>query len=255
MGKMLGAHDPNAVIDRPDLNKCPDCECFFASLNCPLCGKPCPEDMRAGNRKPVKIKKQKSTGTGRVTFVEWYHSWWFILIMLFVFPIAGICLLVTSPHKKWAKILFTCIFLLYTVGVSHGGFGLIAGLFEGSPVDDSLTQEEYLAACASVSPETYYRAAESYKDAFVVMDLRVVQKITAFDENDYESYITYYLCISADGKYEILVRDCFLGDVQSLTDGDRITVYGEGAGNGDILSPKYDTYSAPVLNGAYVEIN
>ncbi len=254
MGRMLGAHDPNAVIDRTDLNKCPDCECFFASLNCPLCGKVCPEEMRAGNRKPIKIKKQKNTGTGRVTFVEWYHSWWFILIMLFIFPIVGICLLVTSPHKKWAKILFGVLFALYTVGISYGGFGLIAGLFEGSPVDDSLTYEEYVAACETVDPETYYRTADDFEDKFVAIDLRVVKKITAFDDN-YTDYITYYLCTSADGRYEILVRDCFLGDVQNLAEGDRITVYGEGSGNGEIDSANYETYSAPILNGAYVEIS
>ena len=254
MGRMLGAYDPNSVIDRPDLNKCPDCECFFASINCPICGKVCPEDMRAGNRKPVKIKKQKNSGTGRVTFVEWYHSWWFILLMLFIFPIAGICLLVTSPHKKWAKILFGVLFALYTVGISYGGFGLIAGMFEGSPVDDSLTYEEYVAACETVSPETYYRAADSFEDKFVTMDLRVIKKITAYDDS-YTDYITYYLCTSVDGKYEILVRNCFLGDVQNLTEGDRVTVYGEGAGNGEIDSANYETYSAPILNGAYAEIN
>ena len=252
---MLGAHDPNSVIDRPDLNKCPECECFFASLNCPLCGKPCPEEMRAGNRKPVKIKKQKSTGAGRVTFIEWYHSWWFIILMMFIFPIAGICLLVTSPHKKWAKILFTVIFVLYTIGISYGGFGMIAGLFEQSPVDDSLTQTEYIAACESITPEMFFRFADKYDDAFVTMKLRVVQKITAFDESDYESYITYYLCKSEDGAYTFLLRDCFLSDVQNLAVGDLITVYGEGAGNGEIMSANYETYSAPILNGAYIELS
>ncbi len=254
MGRMLGAHDPDSVIDRPDLNKCPDCECFFASLNCPLCGKICPEEMRAGNRKPVKIKKQKQTGTGRVTFVEWYHSWWFIILMLFIFPIAGICLLITSPHKKWAKILLCSLFIVYTIGTTFG-FGMIFDLFEGDPVDDSLTYEEYVAACETVSPESFFRSADSYDGAFVAMDLRVVKKITAFDENNYESYITYYLCKSADGKYEFLIRDCFLGEVQNLAAGDLITVYGEGAGNLSITSANYETYSAPVINGAYAEIN
>ena len=251
---MLGAHDPNSVIDRPDLNKCPDCECFFASLNCPLCGKPCPEEMRAGNRKPVKTKKQKSTGTGRVTFIEWYHSWWFIILMMFVFPIAGICLLVTSPHKKWAKILFTAIVALYTVGITYGGFGLITGLFEKAPVDDSLTQEEYVSACEGVSPEAFFRSADRYDGAFVTMKLRVVQKITAYDENDYESYVTYYLCESEDGSFTLLLRNCFLGDVQNLASGDLVTVYGEGAGNGEIWSANGETYSAPILNGAYAEL-
>jgi hypothetical protein len=56
MGRMLGAFDSDE-IDRPDLNKCPDCGCFFLQDTCPICGKLCPEEMRAGNRKPVKLKK------------------------------------------------------------------------------------------------------------------------------------------------------------------------------------------------------
>ena len=39
MGRMLGSFDPEDELDRPDLNKCPDCGCYFASDECPLCGK------------------------------------------------------------------------------------------------------------------------------------------------------------------------------------------------------------------------
>ena len=60
MGRMLGAFADDGELDRPDLNKCPDCNCFFAGNNCPICGKECPEEMRAGNRAPVKPKKQPS---------------------------------------------------------------------------------------------------------------------------------------------------------------------------------------------------
>ena len=56
---MLGAFDSDNNHDRPDLNKCPDCGCFFAQDHCPLCGKLCPEEMRAGNRKAVKPEKRK----------------------------------------------------------------------------------------------------------------------------------------------------------------------------------------------------
>ena len=61
MGRMLGSFADDEELDRPDLNKCPDCDCFFASDACPLCKKICPEEMRAGNRKPVKHKKRKNT--------------------------------------------------------------------------------------------------------------------------------------------------------------------------------------------------
>ena len=108
MGRMLGAFDDPRELDRPDLNKCPDCECFFAGDNCPLCGKVCPEEMRAGNRKPPKKDRhRRGNSSGRVTFIEWYHSWWFILIMMFVMPIVGIILLLTSPHRTLWKVLLT----------------------------------------------------------------------------------------------------------------------------------------------------
>lgn len=252
MGRMLGAHDPDAVIDRPDLNKCPDCECFFQQLNCPLCGKVCPEEMRAGNRKPVKIKKKRSSGTGRVTFVEWYHSWWFIILMMFIFPIIGICLLATSPHKKWMKITFAAVAIAYTL-VSTFGLSVILNLFGGSdsPVDDSLTREEYVAACETVSPEEFYRSSERYAGKFVTVTLTVEQKITGYTD-DYADYITYYLCRSTDGaEYEILIRDCQLEDAQNFVAGDTVTVYGEGAGNLTFDDANYVTYSAPGIYAAY----
>ena len=101
--------DPNESLNRPDLNQCPDCGCFFAQEKCPLCGKICPEEMRAGNRKPVKKSRSKSRGPERVTFVEWYHAWWFIIAMLYLFPVAGLVLFATSPHKKTAKIIFLAV--------------------------------------------------------------------------------------------------------------------------------------------------
>ena len=60
MGRMLGSFDPEDELDRPDLNKCPDCGCYFATDNCPLCGKVCPPEMRAGAR--VEPKKRKKPG-------------------------------------------------------------------------------------------------------------------------------------------------------------------------------------------------
>ena len=145
MGRMLGAFDSDNDNDRPDLNKCPDCGCFFAQDNCPLCGKLCPEEMRAGNRKPPKKERHKKGRTnGRVTFVEWYHSWWFIILMLFVMPVVGIILLFTSPHRTLWKVLLTvavvlvefvipglitlAFFLLEMEGAAEAG-GIILSLF------------------------------------------------------------------------------------------------------------------------------
>ena len=118
MGRMLGAFDNPQELDRPDLNKCPDCECFFAGDNCPLCGKVCPEEMRAGNRKPPKKEKRRRTNSsGRVTFVEWYHSWWcIILATVFMAPL-GIILMLTSPHRTLWKVLFTTAVVLIEFGI------------------------------------------------------------------------------------------------------------------------------------------
>ncbi len=116
MGRMLGAFDNPQELDRPDLNKCPDCECFFAGENCPLCGKTCPEEMRAGNRKPPKkVKKRRSNNNGRVIFVEWYHSWLCIILATLFNPLIGIILLLTSPHRTKHKVIFVICLAALTV--------------------------------------------------------------------------------------------------------------------------------------------
>ena len=126
MGKFLGSYD-GEEIDRPDLNKCPDCGCFFAQDECPLCGKPCPEEMRAGNRKAVKVKKTKAS-SGRVTFINWYHSWWFILVMVFVFPLAALVLAASSQNKKWVRVTLIVISVIALVApvIFNNLYGVIA---------------------------------------------------------------------------------------------------------------------------------
>ena len=130
MGRMLGSFADDNELDRPDLNKCPDCDCYFSSDACPLCKKICPEEMRAGNRKPVKQKKRRSQGNGRVTFLEWYQRWWFIILMLWLFPILGIILLATSPHEKRKKWIVGGIFIAWTL-ISYVGIGTIISIFGG----------------------------------------------------------------------------------------------------------------------------
>lgn len=141
MGRMLGAFDNPEELDRPDLNKCPDCECFFAGDNCPLCGKVCPEEMRAGNRRPPKKVKKRRGSDGRVTFMEWYHSWWCILIATVFMAPVGIILMLTSPRRTLWKVLFviavvivefvlpyiwSIFFLQALIGASSGASGLIS---------------------------------------------------------------------------------------------------------------------------------
>lgn len=257
MGRMLGAYDNREELDRPDLNKCPECGCFFAQLNCPLCGKPCPEHMRAGNRKPVKHKKQWRRSGGRhVTFVEWYHSFWFIAIMMFVMPVVGIILLATSPHDKWKKILFCSLAGLYMI-VSFLGIGNIVGGITGlweRPVDTSLSREEYVAACEEITAEQFYRSPERYEKQFVCMTLRVVERAMSVDSTRGRGD-TYYICEASEGSsYRIILRDCLVDGAQNLICGDVITVWGEGGTECVAYDAAYAAHEAPCLNAAYVQI-
>lgn len=257
MGRMLGAFDPNDQLDRPDLNKCPDCGCYFAGENCPLCGKPCPEEMRAGNRKePKKQKKPRGGSSGRVTFVDWYHRWWFIILMLFMFPLIGIILLITSPHKRSHKIAFVVAGVLYfflsTFGVSQL-WGRISSLWN-PPVDMKMGREEYIAACESMPAEVYHRSVASREEAFVSMTLRVKEKVIDSDAvYNKEKYATYYLCEDVEGRgVTILVRDCNRETSENFLAGDVITVFGEGAGEVTVYDMNYEPRSAPCVNMAFV---
>ena len=255
MGRMRGVFDNDEELDRPDLNKCPDCGCFFAQDTCPICKKVCPEHMRAGNRAAVKKKKRRrSSGSGRVTFVDWYHSWWFIVLMLFFMPIIGIVLLITSPHERWKKLLFVAIAVVYTI-VSTIGIGtIVSGTISlwDKPVDTSLSEEEYVAACRPVTPEQFYRSPAAYEDTYLTMTLTVVSRAeptTAYN-ND-----TYYICRATDAEnIVVIVRDCLIGQQQKLIPGDGITASGEGDHEISAYDTDYNLYDAPCLNMAYVGI-
>jgi hypothetical protein len=127
MGRELGYFDDDTEgFDRPDLNYCPDCKCYFASANCTICGKPCPEEMRAGNRKPVKVKRRRASSVSYV--IPWYHSWWFILVMVFVFPLAALVLAASSQNKKWVRVTLIVISVIALVApvIFNSIYGVIA---------------------------------------------------------------------------------------------------------------------------------
>ncbi len=259
MGRLRGSHSDEQELDRPDLNKCPDCNCYFGGDNCPLCGKECPEHMRAGNRPAVKpVKKRRNSGPRSVVFIDWYHSWWFIVIMMLFFPLVGIILLITSPHERWKKILFAVLAAVY-MGISTYGFWGIGNLISNvtdlwsSPVDDSLTKEEYVAKCETVSAEQFYRMSDRYEGQFVSVKLKVVTRVTYVADGYYEKDYVCYLCEGEDGSdYKIVVRDCLLEDSQKFISGDVITVYGEGAKECEVYDSEYTSTTAPCLHMAYV---
>ena len=257
MGRFLGSYD-GEEIDRPDLNKCPDCGCFFASDNCPLCGKPCPEEFRAGNRKPLKKKKHKGNSSSRtVTFMDWYHQWWVIILALIFFPIMGIILLLTSPHKKSIKIAVGVVAIIWGL-TSAIGIGNIVNGFNRltyKPVDTSLSREEYIAACSVTDPEQFYRNAEDLKGEYVAVTVIVNEKFRDADaEYNGNDYPVYYECTDGSGReFTILIRDCIIDSSENFMPGDVITVYGEGDGEISVYDEFYEVHSAPCLNAAYVE--
>ena len=257
MGRMLGSFADDNELDRPDLNKCPDCDCFFASDTCPLCKKVCPEEMRAGNRKPVKQKKHKrSSGYGRVTFISWYHRWWFILLMFWLFPIVGIVLLISSPHEKWKKWLVAgicAVWLLFSyIGIGTI-FGLVGGLLD-RPVDTSLTREAYIERCDEVSAEQYYRAYAEYEDKFVKTELVIVSKSQFSGSSPYSEDIFYICRPINDGDYYIIVRDCQVDSDRIYLAGDKLIIYGQGDDFTYAFAPDDTRIEGPCLNMAYAEL-
>ena len=230
MGADLGFFAEDRERDFPELNKCPDCETFFADANCPICGKECPEEFRAGNRKPIKQKKHRRTsGNGRVQFVPWYHNTWFIVAMLILFPIVGLILMWTGHWKQHWKIVGTAILVFfYLFGGILGGIvmNLIFGFNDYEPpVNTSITEEEYRARCEEVDVEELYRQADAMSEEYVQITVEILEVVSSVDV--YEP--TAYICCAAKGDrtYTFIISDYRQETVPNLIAGDTVTFYGE----------------------------
>lgn len=152
MGTPIGFFADDTPQDYPELNKCPDCETYFQTPCCPLCGKECPENMRAGNRAPVRVKRsRRRRGNGRVRFVPWYMSAWFIIAMLIIFPIVGLILLWQSDWRQGWKIAAT---ILTIVGYLIGGgvLGTVLPLLDGLRGEPEPTEEPDVTQAAYAEP-------------------------------------------------------------------------------------------------------
>lgn len=253
MGRNLGYFDSDE-LDRPELNKCPDCECYFASEECPLCGKLCPEEMRAGNRAKVKPPKKRRNSSGRVQFVAWYHSWWFILLMMYFMPVVGIILFFTSPHSKKAKIIAAAIVVGAYALLFVLGSGLMMFLLDQPLVNDDVSREEYVQFCEEMDVESFYRSAGDL-GRYVSMELVVVEKEVEHSIDVYDIGATYYRCRDLDGgELIIYIQDCNLGSPLQFLPGDRIRVYGESAGMVAFLQGAEYSEERPCLYMAYCEL-
>ncbi len=250
MGRPLGAYDADE-LDRPDLNKCPDCGCFFATDACTLCGKICPPEMRAGNRAKVKKRKRKPS-SGRVEFIPWYHTWLAMILISIVMPLVGIVLFITSPYSGKVKVAVVAGCVAITVLYSGLGSYLIGRLFEKPLVNEDLSRAEYAARCTEMTAEEFYRHAIE-DGAYVTMELTVAEQLPSSWFGEPEDTL-FYRCRSADGKTSIILRDCILENRQLLRAGDMVRVWGESAGMVEYY-PNYErTETQPCLNTAYCDL-
>lgn len=257
MGADLGFFAEDRERDFPELNKCPDCETFFADDCCPLCGKECPEEFRAGNRKPVKQKKhRRPRGNGRVQFVPWYHTTAIILVALIIMPVLGIILAWTGPWKKHWKIIATVLVVLsYLLPTILGFVFSFTGMYEPTtpPVNLEMSATEYRAACTTPDAEALYRNSNQYIGSFIQMKCVVTEVSSTYFYNSEEVYMNanLYLCSVQQGErtFEFFVADCRQEGQNRLAIGDKITVFGEvageieGATEGGMMSPRPGVYA------------
>lgn len=260
MGRSFESYDS---VDYPNLNKCPDCETFFADETCPLCGKVCPEEMRAGNRKPVKQKKRKRGGndTGRVQFVPWYFNTVFIIAMLVIQPIIGLILTWMGPWKRVWKIVATLAAIFPYIGgvliaVLIALIGSLVTPSDALPVNLDIPQTEYVEMCEAVDIETLYRNVDTRVGEYVTLTLTVDGIWN--DEYEYESeYATYLECSATDTtgrEWNFLVRDWRQGNTTNFAVGDTITVWGQVAGDVTIHNYTAGTVTAPGIHMLYAEL-
>ncbi|MBQ7315513.1 MAG: hypothetical protein IJW90_00230 [Clostridia bacterium] len=251
MGRSLGYFD-SEELDRPELNKCPECECYFASEECPLCGKVCPEAFRAGNRAPVKKKKHKNS-SGRVQFIPWYYSWWFILVMMFVMPVVGVILFFTSPYSKGWKIAGVIGGLVYFVFIYLGvGWMLFDMIFSEDLVNADISHEAYVEKCEPSDVKSFYYQSGSEDD---YVEMTVLVKSVLLDSWDEDGAAVYYVCVDpANEDISIFVRHCLVEEGDLFWEGDLLRVYGEGAGMATIFLGEHDeSMTKPCLHMAYAE--
>ena len=257
MGANLGFFAEDRERDFPELNKCPDCETFFADLNCPLCGKECPEEFRAGNRKPIKQKKhRRPVGNGRVQFVPWYHTTLVIILASIFVPIVGLILAWTGPWKKHWKIIVTVLVVLaHLLPTILGIVFSFTGMYEPitPPINLEMSEAEYRASCTTPDVEALYRNSSQYIGSFVRMECVVTEVSSTYFYDSEEVYMdaNVYLCSVMQGerKFEFFVADCREEDQSRLAVGDIIIVWGEVAGElqgvtvGGMMSPRPGVYA------------
>lgn len=256
----IGYLRDNDDNDIPELNKCPDCGAFFDGDICPICKKVCPEEMKAGNRRPPKKRKKREKSNYRRVPTDLYHQTWFIIIALFISRLVGIILVWTSDWKKWVKVVVTVIalfgvYICYAVGMVI--FGGINGNPDGSrpteymyDTSDTESEENYKAQCRPVTYAELMRDRTGNAGTYIKGEYTVV-KLTEGYEYKSGRYGDYIFASDSDGHiFAFFDRRSGGG---GIVPGDKITVYGrfflvsavEGSG---------DRQKHPIAYAGYIDI-
>ena len=236
--------------DIPELNKCPACGAFFEGDVCPVCKTVCPDDMKAGNRKPPSKKRKKQKSSGYKMPLPLYQQTWFIIIALFISKLVGIILVWTSDWKKWVKVLVTVLALFGTY-LYFILFSFIQGLFYKSPVyvDTSISESEYREKCTDSDYEALMRYPGEYEGSYICEEFSVVKVMEGYEES-HGTYGDFILCNDIDGNGYVLF-DC-RGEEIGFLAGDTIRAFGQ-FGYVSAVSAIGDHVKYPVIYAAYID--
>ncbi len=237
--------------DIPELNQCPSCGAFFEGDICPVCKTPCPEEMKAGNRKPPpKKRKKREKSYVRGLPPPLYQQTWFIIVVLFISKLFGILLVWMSEWKKWVKVTVT-ILAVFGGSLYIVLFSLLRGLLYREPayVNVSLPESSYREQCSDSIYEELVRYPDRFPDFYVTEELTVLKVAEGYGGK--EEYGDFILCADADGsRYALL--DC-RRDGAGMMEGDRIRIFGQFAYVG-ALPALQDNLKYPLIYTAYIDV-
>ncbi|MBE6637745.1 MAG: hypothetical protein E7618_08105 [Ruminococcaceae bacterium] len=252
----LGYHAEEDENDIPELNKCPQCGAFFEGDLCPICKTRCPEEMKAGNRKPLKkARVRKSRAKGYRMPPVWYLRFWFILLISTVSRLAAVVLVWMTDWKTWLKVTATVLFLggSYVFSFALQSFFGWYGMGSDEPSDyiqATLSEEEYRERCETVAYESLMRNPNAYRGSFMTETLTVTAVVKSYFTDSGTEVRVLHARDEEDRIY--CVYDCRVQNSSGFLRGDTVVVYGEFAG----VDAEYTLGTeelVPLIYGAYID--